>query len=345
MYLINKDWKDNNLFYISGIYEGQGKFRIPWIKRKYWLKSEFFWNNLCIPGARIHFKTDAKKIRIEFNLIGYNLTKHMSIQSISGVEIYEVNDAAKKWIGCFSPNYPRSKIEIALIPDNELKKYEILLPSYAPIMNIKVKAENGNIYKYERKYNKRIVVYGSSISQGCAASRPANSYTNIISDKTDAEIINFGLSGSARGEEEVINIVKKIKMDAFIMEYDHNATIRELQETHYHLYKSIRKETKAPIIMLSRLSKGLSNTHEEQEQREKIIKDTYCRAIQEGDTKVFYICGNKIIEQNSKDIYFADDRHPNDLGMYILANVLINKLKEIWEQEEISKENMEEDGE
>jgi hypothetical protein len=51
------------------------------------------------------------------------------------------------------------------------------------------------------KYEKPIVFYGSSITQGGCASRPGMAYESIVSRRFDADYLNLGFSGSAKGEE------------------------------------------------------------------------------------------------------------------------------------------------
>lgn len=329
-YLLSNEWKYSKNYQITGCRREQGKFRVPWNKKLFWRQKEFFWSNLCIPGTKIHFISDSLTLKVTIFLGDYNLMNHMSPQSISGVDVYEKGLNERKWIGCFSAVYPNNKIEIILFPNGEKKEYEIILPSYVPVYKIKMKKEGGKIYRSNKVYDKKIVIYGSSITQGCAASRPGMTYTNLLGEMLNAEIFNYGFSGSAKGELEVIETMKSINMDAFIMEYDHNATIEELQETHYRVYSVIRSEVDVPIIMFSRLSKGISITEEEQEKRETIIKESYNKALEKGDKNVFYICGSNIISDTVREQYFTDDRHPNDMGMYMLANKLAEKLKEVW---------------
>ena len=110
------------------------------------------------------------------------------------------------------------------------------------------KLETPTPYTLERP----MVFYGSSITEGGCATRPANAYTALLSRWLDADYINLGFSGSAKGEMEIANYIAGLDMSVFILDYDHNApTIEHLAETHEPFFKMIRS-----ILLMVRPSLG-----------------------------------------------------------------------------------------
>ena len=107
------------------------------------------------------------------------------------------------------------------------------------------------------KYSKPIVFYGSSITSGEASSRAATSYIALLSRWLDADYINFGFPGRARGDIEVAEYIKNIDMSVFVYDYDHNAeTPEDLRRTHKPFFEVIRKQNpELPIIMMTRVQK------------------------------------------------------------------------------------------
>ena len=80
---------------------------------------------------------------------------------------------------------------------------------------------------------KPIVFYGSSITEGGCASRVTNAYPALLSKWLNADYINLGFSGSAKGEIPVAEFIAEQSMSAFVYDYDHNAPNPEhLAATH-----------------------------------------------------------------------------------------------------------------
>lgn len=276
-------------------------------------------NSFFLAGAQIRFTTQSETL--EFDVIyksRYNL-KNMSSVATSGIDIYQKVDKGYSWIKCIAPNMPYSmgvKDTIELPPGK--KDIVIYLPGYAGIEKILIKKDSYySVFEFQE--NKSIAVYGSSITHGCAASRPGLSYVNILSRDYGYKVFNFGFSASAKGEVEIIEYIASLGTDIIVLEYDHNATVEELHNTHRDVYKTIRGKNKnCLIIFMSRFSGGLSISQLEEKERIGIIRNTVEYAIHSGDENVRFLDGSQVFMHN-KDEAFTDDRHPNDLGMNRIA--------------------------
>src|SRR5690606_21637774 len=67
---------------------------------------------------------------------------------------------------------------------------------------------------------KPILFYGSSITQGGCASRPGNAYCQMVARRFDAECLNFGFSGSARGELAMAEVLASLDPAVLVLDYD-----------------------------------------------------------------------------------------------------------------------------
>ena len=61
-------------------------------------------------------------------------------------------------------------------------------------------------------------------------------------------------------------------------------------------------------------------------QRELIIKNTYSRAIKQGDINTYFLSGNDIIPPSIRDDCLVDGIHPNDYGHHLIADALLDCL-------------------
>ena len=92
------------------------------------------------------------------------------------------------------------------------------MPLYSLPKNIYIGLQKGaKIEKCEDyKYEKPVVYYGSSITQGGCASRPGMAYTNILTRELNVDHINLGFSGSARGEDAIAEYISGLDMSVFV---------------------------------------------------------------------------------------------------------------------------------
>lgn len=295
-------------------------------------------------GINVRFCTDATKIYIDME--SYNvklpLSAHMSGQGTWGIDVYvgTGTDKVLYKIASSSDTKPQRTgtdglttipITTEITLPTGYKEVQINLPLYAGARNISVGFPDGASVAYptERAYGD-VVVYGPSIAQGCAASRPGLAYSNLLSLALNANVRNLGFSGSALGEQAIAEYIADIdNISAFIMDYDHNNTTSGLQNTHYAFYKTVREaHPDIPIIILSRpvYKDEPTNDHHI---RISIIRDTYERALAEGDQNVYFISGDEFFDDDYADWNTVDSVHPDDLGMYYTAKTIYPLLKKV----------------
>lgn len=210
---------------------------------------------------------------------------------------------------------------------------ELCFPLYNGVNALYIGVKNDCYIKQANSYNveKPIVFYGSSITQGGCASHPGNEYTALVSRWLNADYINLGFSGNAKGERQMGEYLASLDASAFVIDYDHNAqSVKDLQETHYPLYEVIRKKRpQTPILFLSR--PGFEYCAAGIERRE-VIKATYDCAVKNGDKNVAFIEGEKLFGEEDRDACTVDNVHPTDLGFYRMAKTVLPTLKALLER-------------
>ena len=294
----------------------------------------------CTAGGRIRFKTDSDFVVLSLALPSICNMPHMTLAGSVGSDLYIKEEKSYVYGGTFMPpggNNAPEEIEkrggyeaVVKFSDKRMRDITINLPLYNPVTKVYIgldsnaKVEKSDSYTYEIP----IVYYGSSITQGGCASRPGNSYQAMLTRWYDADHINMGFSGNAKGEENVAEYLAGMKMSVFVLDYDHNApTVEHLRETHSRMFKIIReKNPDIPIIMATRPKENLSD---EEKQRWKIIKKTYTDALKSGDNNVYFVDGTKMFKNRGGDSCTVDGCHPNDLGFYAMSMAFDEAFKEI----------------
>ena len=258
---------------------------------------------------------------------------HMPRSGSAGFDLYTVGDDGRElYLTTIQPRPEnRSKTleqRFNNVPGGKMRSYTVYLPLYSGVKNLEIGVKPGSkvLPPDPQKIGKPIVFYGSSITQGGCASRPANNYTTMLCRAVDAPQINLGFSGSAKGEIALAEAIGKLDMAVFVLDYDYNAPSAEhLAKTHEPFFKAVRKANPdVPVIMLSKCS-WISPA------RRDIIKKTYDNAVRGGDKKVWFIDGQELFGEPGQNMCTVDHCHPNDLGFYMMYRrvlpVLLEALK------------------
>ncbi len=278
-------------------------------------------------GGRIRFVTNSPYVAVSVKMGEVGKMPHFAFTGSIGLDVYADNI----FCGSFVPPIDITDGYESIRELGDLREREITinLPLYSEVKEIYIGLKDGSIIKSPAPYKnkKPVVFYGSSITQGGCASRPGMSYQAILSRMLNYDYINLGFSGSAKGEDEIVDYIKSLEMSMFVMDYDHNApTLEHLKLTHEKMFKEIRKyNPKLPIILMPRPKYILSD---EEKERLEIIKTTYNNAVLSGDKNVYFI-DNKQLTKLCLSDGMVDNNHPTDLGFLSMAQGIYDVIKDI----------------
>ena len=289
-------------------------------------------------GARLGFKTDAEEFTLKIEFETFTPDIGMSIFSCQSALVYAGDRQDPRYLGmCRPANYQTKSFEAKFHKkNNDLEDILIWLPRNEIIANITLDFPDNAIvtpptpYKYE----KPILYYGSSITEGGCAYNVNAGYNAIISQHLDVDYINLGFSGNAKGELPIADYINKQAMSIFVYDYDHNApTVEHLAATHDPFYKRIREaHPTLPIIMMTRpaIAYGI-----DEKRRREVVLATYRNAIDSGDKNVYFIDGEQFFGETDRHLCTADGVHPNDLGFYRMAFCIEPLIKELLEKQKM----------
>lgn len=277
-------------------------------------------------GGRVRFSTNSKYIAIKAVMPFITTLPHMTLAGTSGFDLYIDKAGHSAFYKTFMPpvGMKDGYESILCFPNAEERQVTINFPLYNNVDSLYIGLQesafvgNGAEYRYE----KPVLYYGSSITQGGCVSRPGNIYQAIISRRFDCNFINFGFSGSAKGEDAIVDYMSSMDISVFVCDYDHNAPSAEhLAATHGKIYKKFRsKKSTLPIIFVSKpdfdIDPGNSIV------RRDIIYSTYIHAIKNGDKNVYFIDGQRLFKDENRDCCTVDGAHPNDAGSLRMAEVI-----------------------
>ena len=273
-------------------------------------------------GGAVLFRTNSPYLALDSTPRTGAAMGHMPSTGVSGYDLYRRDTNGKQSFVCNVRT--RGPNGSSMGGSARLQDYILYLPLYSGMTKLEIGVKPGS--KFEKptpqKISLPILFYGSSITQGGCASRPANNYTTMLCRTLDAPQVNLGFSGAARGETAMAKAIASVKMSAFVYDYDYNAPSAEhLLKTHEPFFKIIRAAQPAlPIIILSRCSNYT-------ESRRNAVKKTYDNAIAAGDKNVYFIDGSTLFGEAGRDNSTVDGCHPNDLGFYMMYQNVLPVLK------------------
>ncbi len=286
-----------------------------------------------VPGARIGFRTNSKRLTVKIEYETLSIDVGMSIYACQSAFVYAGKTRqSSKFIGLVGPqNYEAKAFESTLDLSGEMQEVLILLPRNEIITDVQILVDDDATVTEPTPYKhpKPILYYGSSITEGGCSTNPANYYNAIISRHLDVDYYNFGFSGNCKGEPEMADFFNTLDFSIFVLDYDHNApSVLHLQETHEPFYKKIREANKdVPIIMMTRPRPWLTD---DEEARHNIVYQTYKNALEGGDKNVYFISGTSFFEDDiDAELCFIDGTHPNDLGFHKMAKAVEPLIKSL----------------
>ena len=286
-------------------------------------------------GGRIRFCTDSPYVAIKVSFPHISRNSMMTSMNVCGFDLYENFPAsgASRYVGSFDtgarPEVENGYEAVIRFGDCKMRYLTLNFPHYSHVDRLLLGVSKASVIGRGMAYaNKRpVLFYGSSITQGACASRPGNSYENMISRRFNLDYINLGFSGNAKGEPEIAEYMSGLPMCAFVCDYDHNAPdAPHLLKTHEALYRKIRQNNpEIPYIIMSRPNFDV-NYHQSVLRRDAIYK-TFLNGFGEGDSNLYYIDGAGIFNGEYEDCCTVDKTHPNDLGFMYIAESISGVIK------------------
>ena len=335
--------KDKNHFNLFGsrVLNEEGYNRLSEEDRKF-VKSfnpsvTILATNSAVINAR--FITDSKKISIKVELNDFSNMSHMSALGQAGLDLYVYDETLKEFV-FFGATVYDSKLkvyeyEFGEFKDNKKRKFILNLPLYMGANDIELLFEEKALVEPDNYNNEeKIIIYGTSITQGGCVSRPGMLHTNIISRWMDTEILNYGFSGSAFLEKEMAEIIAKMENpDLFIIDAQANAGVDDRMKNNLEEFiNTYRKfHPNVPIIVATRIRFAVDLYNEEKikmrEFYDKWIEKTVNR-YRKTDKNIYLLKGENVFDKYFTEMT-VDGIHPNDLGSMKMAEYYFKFIKNI----------------
>ena len=279
-------------------------------------------------GGRVRFVTDSPYVAVSAIINALDIFSTITLVATTGMDVYADGD----FCGAIIPDSSATDLCVSgtvYMHTAGEHLIEINLPLYSSVESLTIGIDESAVLKHAPEYSHSnpVVFYGSSITNGAAASRPGMAYVSQLARKLDFDYVNLGFGGLCKAEEAMVNYIASLDMSVFVLDYDYNAPDAEyLERTHENVYLTVRKNhPSVPIIMISA---PVAVQTPRWKKRYEIIKRTYDNAVKSGDKNVYLINGGEFFDKIGYD-YTVDGIHPNDLGFALMAEKISKTLEKV----------------
>src|SRR5690606_8441576 len=163
-------------------------------------------------GLAISFSTNSTKIDARWCTSSLKPGNNMTAIAFEGMDLYIKREGQWQYAGVARPATNACN-EYTLVENMEPGDKECLLylPLYDETTSLQIGVEaNADISARPSPFKKNILIYGSSIVHGASASRPGLAYPARLSRETGYHFLNFGVSGNAKMESAVADVIAQM---------------------------------------------------------------------------------------------------------------------------------------
>ncbi|MEW2923135.1 SGNH/GDSL hydrolase family protein [Muricauda sp. ANG21] len=291
-------------------------------------------------GGQLRFQTNSNRIFLQVELSNYSNMYHMPPTGQSGFDLYIEEKGIPRYIQTskFAHDATEYITSFAVGDNHELQTFRINFPLYNGIEFLAIGIEDGTVVRKAEplKHKGKVVVYGTSITQGGCVSRPGMVYSNILSRKLGVEFVNLGFSGNGKGEPEIAHIINEISdLRLVVLDYEANAnmTIRETIGPFVDILRM--QKPNLPILIVSKIrvayavdgSEAFERLLDNRDYLEGMVLDRK----KSGDDNIYFVDGSIILGEDYSECT-VDRIHPTDLGSYRIAKALSGVIQNILEK-------------
>lgn len=286
-------------------------------------------------GFNLIFKTNSTSIHIKWRLSEYKILPNMTPIAVDGFDLYGWNKGKWQFVAAARPSGLENMSTFIENLNGEMRHFKIYFPLYTGVEKVELGVdEKSSILPAADAFlpAKKIVVYGSSITQGASASRPGMAFTSVLGRKLNADITNLGFSGAGKIEIEVAEVISKIKADLFVLDCVPNPSAEEIRTRTIPFVERLRKTNpNVPILMVESLFR--ENGYWDQKMGETVKKQNaafnaaYKKLKSTGMINLYYLNNDDLIGTDHEAT--IDGTHFTDLGHVRMADKLYQSITTI----------------
>ena len=287
-------------------------------------------------GLYLRFRSNSTAIHARWTSTYGAWLSNMCPTGVRGLDLYVLVDGVWRHAGVGRPSQEKTTTHCMvrnMTP--EFREYMLYLSLYDGIDSLEIGVDEGAVLEPARVDSPRrerpVVAYGTSILQGCSASRPGMAHTNMISRALDREVVNLGFSGNALLDPEIARLMAAVPDPAvYVLDYAPNASAEMIKEHGEEFFRILRDaHPDVPVIFIedvifphtlfdSAIRKEVTDKNVEQ-------KALFDRLKRQGEKGIYFIPAARMTEPDGEST--ADTIHLTDLGMQRYVDLVLPVIR------------------
>ncbi|WP_321438285.1 SGNH/GDSL hydrolase family protein [uncultured Bacteroides sp.] len=285
-------------------------------------------------GLAVRFRSNSTTIAAKWNLLLDRYMNHMTPTGTKGLDLYCLQDGKWVFVNSGRPNGKESTVTIISDMKPEEREYMLYLPLYDGVTSLAIGVDSLSEISQPKVdlpvRTKPIVFYGTSILQGCSASRPGMAHTNILSRWLNRETINLGFSGNGQLDLEIADVITNVDASMYILDFVANATVEQMKERADKFYTIIRSRhpdtpilfVEDPIFTHTRFDQRIA---QEVKERNETINAFFQLLKKRGEKNIYFLSSRDMLGHDGEAT--VDGAHFTDLGFMRYAELLYPVIK------------------
>lgn len=293
-------------------------------------------------GLAVLFATDSPFIKAKWQTSPKNASENMTAIAQKGLDLYirQGDEWVFAGVGrpdmAQGPSFENHNGTIVKSMKPGRKECLLYLPLYDRLDSLLIGiAEGSYIEPLENPFRYRIVIKGSSVTHGLAASRPGMSYAARFGRDNGFYCFNLGFSGKSKLQPEYARYLADIEdVDAFIFDAFSNPSAELIHENFDNFVDIIRAaHPEVPMIFMQterRESRNFDTWREDFEARKQAAAEEEIRERMKTDKHIYFLPSDDFL--GDEHIATSDGSHPTDLGFTYMLESISPKILKIFKK-------------
>ena len=284
-------------------------------------------------GLAIRFSTNSTYIAAKWCVTPTRQYTNMTPIVNKGLDLYIKRNGKWQAAAVGRPDSLCSSSTLIRNMDSSVKECLLYMPLYDELKHLEIGVSpEAAIQPSEDPFKHRVIVYGSSIVHGASAARPGLAYPSKLSRETGWHFLNMGMSGSAKMEKAVADMLAGAEADAFVLDCVPNTSPEDIEARTAYLVNTIRAAHPGkPVIVVGTVLRqtGFFDrvVGERVRRQNEQIREEFNKLIAEGVQDIYFIAGEDLLGHDHEGT--TDGLHPNDLGFERMVQILKPELTKI----------------
>lgn len=298
-----------------------------------------YWSNIiCSSGLGIRFASDSRRIGVRYVLKKNHNMNHMAPTGTKGMDLYVLGGKGKwEYVNTIKPVNSRNQDGLFVQRlDGKKHEYLIYLPLYDGIDKMEVAVDQDAEISAPKADNPseskgKIVLYGTSITQGGCASRTGMVSSNIIQRDLGVECVNFGISAYGYMDMTDARILASMEdVSAYVLDPVPNCSVGICDTVTCNFVRFLRESRPGvPVIMIEGLmypyAKHDSYYAEFLSEKNVLFRKNYEILKKENPRGLYYVPCEGITGRDEEGT--VDGVHYTDFGFRAYADIIEKVLR------------------